>query len=939
MPQVDVLTHLFNAGEVSRAALNRVDKERLALSAEDQINLFPYAIGKAIMRPGSEYIGSTISTQSRLIPFARSIDARYMLELGTDVSDNGRMRVYIDDTPVTRPAVTSTITNGDMSSSTGWTTTLTGGATATFSGDLSLVAPAQGGSAIVEQAVTTSSAGVQHALYIQVGRGEVLFRCGSTAGDDDYITETTLGEGFHSLAFTPTGTYNIWFKSNAPYSVVVNSIQVESAGVMEIDASWANADLRSIRYTQSLDVIFSAVGGQRQFKIERRGDYSWSVVKYYSDNGPFTLARTASVRLTPGATQGNTTLTASADFFTESHVNTLFQLTHDNTDADYKLAAVGEYTKSIRVVGIKPASGNSDRDFTVTTTGTWVGTLQIQRSFDNADYGYEDIQSITTNTTVTIDEDDDNAIVYYRVIMTAYTSGVAEINIAYDGDGGSGICRVRSLSGGTVANVEILSDFTDKVSTEDWLEGEWSAKRGFPSAIAQFDGRLFFARDDRFWGSVSDSFYSFTLDVEGDSGSIQRNIAIDGTFSDVKWLLALQRLIFGLEGAEASARSSNFDEPLSPTSLTIKAASTYGAADVTPIRIDTRGIFLQLSGQDIHEIYYDVQSQDYVASSLLRLHEQLYESSAPGTYDDGFVELAVQRQPETYIWAVRADGVCCNMIYEPKEKVAGWFRMVSGHITNLNENVAADRIVSVSVLPGQVEDDVWFVIERAIGDGEGGTATDFYIERLKHHADVVQRTFNTTTKKVVRSAGPYLADSFITATGTSTAGQTITGLNHLRGCEVIVIGQIVGGAYGPDGTTYTVDNSNSISLTNAMSGTIVIGRPYYGKYQSAKLAYGIPNGTSLTQPKKVSRVGMAFLDTDIRGVKVGPSFDDLHVLPQIMPNMERVDPTDAFFAEHEETLNDFAGNWASDSRVCMQVDPGYAAAISSLVIEVNANPR
>lgn len=941
MPQTDVLTHLFNAGEVSPAALNRVDKERIALSAEEQINLFPYAIGKAIMRPGMQYLSTTISGRSRLIPFARSVDARALLELGTDSSDNGLMRVYIDDEPITRPAVTSTVTNGDMSSSSGWTETSVGGASATFGDGVTLSAPAQGGSVIISQGVSTSSAGTEHALRINVRRNDVVFRCGPSAGSDGYVKETTLGPGLHSLAFTPaTSTYHVWFKSESPYDVVVDSCQVESAGIMEIDADWTLDILRSIRYSQSLDVIFCAMRGNRQFKIERRGTRSWSVVDYQSDNGPFTIVRTANVSLTPAATQGNTTLTASSIFFRPSHAGALFRLTHENTNATYRLAAAGEFTKTIRVIGIKPDSGNSDRNFSVVTTGTWVGTLRIQRSFDSEFSGFEDIGSdITTNSTTNVDEDDDNAIVYYRVIMNAYTSGVAVVRIAYDGDGGIGICRVVNVVSDTVANVEVLSDFRDVIATKEWLEGEWSSHRGYPTAIAQFDGRLFFSRDDRFWGSVSDSFFSFTTDVEGDSGSIQRDIAIDGTFSNIQWLLGLQRLLFGTESAEASARSSNFDEPLSPTAVTIKAASTNGSFNATPVRVDTRGIFIQLSGQDICELYYDVEVQDYVAASLLRLHEQLYESSAPGTYDDGFVELAVQRQPETYIWAVRDDGMCCVMIYEPKEKVAGWFRMISGHITNLNEDVVGDRVVSAAVLPGEIEDDMYFVIERAIGDGAGGATSDFYIEKLRQHREVIQRTFDTATRKAVRSANPYLADSFITATGTSTAGQVITGLSHLIGCAVIVIGQAVGGAYGPDGTTYTVDNSGTITLVGAMSGTLVIGRPYYGQYKSAKLAYGIPNGTALTQPKQVQRVGMALLDTDLRGIKVGPSFDDLHSLPLILPSFERLDPANAFRATHEETLGDFAGNWQPDSRVCLQVEPGYAAAISGLIIEVDANPQ
>lgn len=97
---------------------------------------------------------------------------------------------------ITRPSVTSTVTNGDFSDATGWTLSTTGGAEAninsTAAGHLWLAASARGGSAYCERSVTTSSAGTEHALRIEVARGPVTFRCGSASGLDDYIEETVL---------------------------------------------------------------------------------------------------------------------------------------------------------------------------------------------------------------------------------------------------------------------------------------------------------------------------------------------------------------------------------------------------------------------------------------------------------------------------------------------------------------------------------------------------------------------------------------------------------------------------------------------------------------------------------------------------------------------------------------------------------------------------
>ena len=50
MGRINALTHLFNTGEVSRAALNRIDKEALRLYAERQENILPYVIGKGLFR-------------------------------------------------------------------------------------------------------------------------------------------------------------------------------------------------------------------------------------------------------------------------------------------------------------------------------------------------------------------------------------------------------------------------------------------------------------------------------------------------------------------------------------------------------------------------------------------------------------------------------------------------------------------------------------------------------------------------------------------------------------------------------------------------------------------------------------------------------------------------------------------------------------------------
>jgi hypothetical protein len=110
MARVNALTHLFSAGEISRAALNRVDKEIIRLHAETQENLLPYSIGKAIMRPGLEYLSAAYNgAKPRLIPFVKGIDDVALMELTASA-----LTVRNDGELIEREAVTAEITNGDI---------------------------------------------------------------------------------------------------------------------------------------------------------------------------------------------------------------------------------------------------------------------------------------------------------------------------------------------------------------------------------------------------------------------------------------------------------------------------------------------------------------------------------------------------------------------------------------------------------------------------------------------------------------------------------------------------------------------------------------------------------------------------------------------------------------------------------------------------------
>ena len=790
-----------------------------------------------------------------------------------------------------------------------WTLATTGSSTATIAGGLLTFNCTRGGTASCKQQVATSSTGTEHALSVVVTRGPVTFRCGSSEGGDEYIAEAELGAGTFSLAFTPTGSYWVQFSSRLERDIIVDSIAVEGSGTLEFTGPCTEAQLREIRHDQSGDIVFLAHASWQQRKIERYGTRSWALVLYQSDDGPFTIARTAKVRLKAAATRGNTTLTADGNFFKPEHVGALFYLTHKRFDATFVLGAEEQFTDVWRVAGIDAGANFNDRDWTYTVSGTWSGTLTCQRSATNEDTGFTKFRraqgtgttDITSNATFTNDDvtsgnAGDNTIAWFKIgfLAGAYTSGAATVAVSYDGFGGAGVCRVTGYTSATQVSVEVLSDFKNTTYTEDWREGAWSDQRGWPSALRFFDGRLWFGGLDKFWGSVSDNYYSFSLDVEGDSGSIQRALATGGTVNTVAWMLPLQRLIFGTDGAEISARSSSFDEPLTPTNLTLKDASTQGAAAVSPVKLDSRGLFVQRSGLRSYEIVYNADTFDYASRSLMTLNEDI-----GGT---GIVGLAVQRQPEPYVWHVRADGQCPILLYDPAEQVAAWVRYIAGG--------TGAQVEDVAVLPGADQDYVYLAVKRTVN-----SATVRYIEKLAKHSEARGGSTSKIADAHVFNAGPVT---------------TFSGLSHLIGETVVAWGN------GKPLGSYTVNGSGQITLSESATN-VCVGLGYDGKYKSAKLAYGAEGGSALLQKKRVGQIGLLLANTHMDAITFGPDFSTLDPMPRVEDGAALASNT--VHSTYDETTFPFGGRWDTDSRVCLKISAPYSAELLGLVTAIETNEK
>lgn len=883
----------FNRGEVSRHALARVDVDKIRLAAEQQENWLPFVLGPMMLRPGLGYVGRIKSDAvPRLIPFIFSNSDTALLECTDEV-----LRVWLvsgtTETLLTRPSVSTTVSAGTFASAGTWdlTSSTTSGATSVIADNvLTLTCAPIGGLASARQQVSVAVAdrNVEHALRIDVTRGPVTFHVGSTNGGFDLVSKQTLDTGHHSLSFTPAGDFYINIESTDARAKIVNSCTVEASGAVEIPTSWVAADLPLVRFDQSGDVIFCACNGQRQSKIERRSARSWSVVRYYSNDGPFGASTPEpSITMTAGDYYGNTTLTADKDYFLSSHIGVLYRLFNNGQLYKTSLGALDATTPAIRVTG----TGIISRDFNYVIAGTFVGTLTLQRSFDSADAGFVDFEAGKTAAGSFLVRDGlDNLEVWYRVKFTAYTSGNATVNFTYTGGGAAGICRVTSILSPTVANIEILTPFSSLQGTKEWLEGEWSIRQGWPSAVRIHEGRLWWAGRDKVWGSVSDNYTGFNIDTDGDSGPINRSVGA-GPVDKINWLLSLTRLLVGREGQEVSVRSGAFDEPLTPTNFGFKDCSTQGSVALQAAKIDTRAVFVEKSDRKVYELAFTAETGDYRPRDLTRLNLDI---GVPG-----FADIVVQRQPDTMLHMPLDNGEVAVLLYDVDDGVEAWWRLVTD-----------GDVEAAAVLPGNIEDRVYYAVERII-DG----VPRRYIEKLARRDECTGAALNK------------IADSFAVYDGVSTS--TITGLGHLEGETVVVWGN------SEDLGEYVV-HGGSITLSEAVTQAVV-GLPYTADFKSAKLAYAATMGTALTQKKRIEQIGLVLIDTYYQGVQYGQSFDDLNDMPQVKDGQTQSAGT--VYENYDMPGVSLKGTWDTDARLCLRAAAPNPATIAAAVITVQTNER
>jgi hypothetical protein len=675
----------FNSGELSPLLDGRTDLQKYGSGCRTLENFLILPQGGAERRPGTEYIGEAKNhdVKCRLIPFVFSEGVSAILEFG-----HLYMRVWRDGGQVTDEA-------GDIYELT----------TPFLLDELFQIA-------FVQSADVIYMAHRNHFPQKLSREGWADW----TIEDIDFEYGAFKDENIeHDIFITPK--FDPWATATA----------YEEGDIVSIDTLWSGATT----YAKG-DVVYKTGDELTFYKSLRNANTNhdpelgspwWEDTAQRCFRSLTDHTSGAGHATPPGNTtdweeadkyyagEKKVTLYATSDIFEEKMVGGLWLLRHprdDNTiEQAFKAADVPEQTEGIRVEGT----------WTFVTHGNWGGKVGIERSFDDGVtwQKYREYSALLTaglgDRNVDDEGEEDLAGALYRLV-------------SYEDDDTAGTCRcdftVRDyLIDGTVLITDFIDASTVKGTvamslgslkkTNNWAEGAWSEKNGYPAAVTIFEERLVFAgsikEPQTMWFSKSNDYEDLTPG-ELDNSGMTFTLSSDRVDA-IKWLVPKQELMIGTSGGEWKFGASKSTEPLTPTNLLCRRQSTYGSGDIQGLLVNDVVMFFQEYERVLRELAYSFEKDLYVAPSLNVMSEHICES--------GVVQNAYQRHPYPIVWCCRNDGQLATLTYNREEEVVGWSRQITD-----------GEFESVAVITGDAEDEVWVVVKRII-DGD----TKRYVERFE----------------------------------------------------------------------------------------------------------------------------------------------------------------------------------------------------------------
>lgn len=602
--------------------------------------------------------------------------------------------------------------------------------------------------------------------------------------------------------------------------VYKNKAPVLNMGVhVEIVTPFVVADIRTIHFTQSADIIFTFHSNYSQRKLGRVSDTSWSLTTMAPSPPPSFEDDTflgANLGATANGGTGITFRVASAvwlnadvgrqiivgasraiitSFVSTSEViaQILDPFNFTITAGPGTLSSVGTaVTTSVNhgaVAGqffVLTSGAQSGQIRRTTVAAGSTATLDAAYSVDQAGVTYNIVTPIqSADWMVRLSPQSTLDPTAKGPVGTSVTlvAGVATFRVADVGKyvkiyGGA----VRITTFNTNANLTgIIEGAMGEATLADppasaagtWtLEvSSWSVGSGYPRTGDFFQGRLYQAatpaQPTTFWGSASDDFENYAIGITAED-AVEYTMA-SRQINRIEWLTEKSKALFiGTSGSEHIATGSPNQDSLigGDTIPQLDRVATNGCAPIQPIVARQSSIYVDRSRRKIMMMGFDLNSDGQTDTELTVGAEHITESGIR------LGPLAFQKRLNPRLYFVREDGQLVSMTFFPEQKVIGFTRRT----TPGSFGCAA----SIPGPPGQT-DQVWAIVLRG---------TKRYVELFETAHELL-----TTTNRTAMQT-----DCGIVVTGLT--GTSVGGLTHLNGYTVDVLknGSVVSQAVVSGGT-------------------------------------------------------------------------------------------------------------------------------------------
>lgn len=469
------------------------------------------------------------------------------------------------------------------------------------------------------------------------------------------VTNARLAE----FEFSSTQRYVIALRDSTADIYDLNGTLLQSIAT----APWGLTEAFELTYSQLGDTMMLSHQSFPTQVLKRTGPTSFTLSDFAFDVSidghkvyqPYYKFAPATCSITPSASSGAITVTASTAIFTAARVGERIRI------YDCEILLTG-YTSPTVMSGTVSGTlvGKLDLDPFKTTIGST--TVEVLHFF----HGLVTGASITLSGSNSVGGIAGSALVGTFVVTVIdelrYTITAGAIAATSSDDGGG--TNVQFQCGGT--------------ATRSFLEQSISPLRGYPGACAFHEQRLWFggtpAQPDAVFGSKSTFPFNFDVGKGYDGDSVQGATGSE----DVSTVLHLvsNGELFVMTATRESVYVTPYGDAITPNNQRIKGQSSAGTGLVQPIIFDAAVLFVQENGLSVSELGLASNGGSFVATNVSTLAGHLIRQPVSAAASKGTLTRA-----EEFAFFVNsgtndkedvAEGSVAVFHSLRQENVAGW---------------------------------------------------------------------------------------------------------------------------------------------------------------------------------------------------------------------------------------------------------------------------